>query len=117
MTTPAGITKLDHLLYIQDLKSNRRFLLDTGAEIIIIPPKSTQRNSVSKKTLLATNHTTIQTFGTTAMNINFGMGPTFPWTLEIADVKSPIIGADFLLRFNLSVDLKNCRLIDNNTNM
>ena len=44
------------------------------------------------------------------------MGRNFPWTFEIADVKSPIIGADFLLHFNLPVDLKNRRLIDNNTN-
>ena len=115
-TTLAGNTKLGHLLYIQDLKSNRRFLVDTGAEISVIPPTSTQRNSVSNKTLLAANGTIIQTFGTTALNINFGMGRNFPWTFEIADVKSPIIGADFVLHFNLSVDLKNRCLIDNNTN-
>ena len=71
---------------------------------------------MSNKTLLAANATTIQTFGTTALNINFGMGRNFPWTFEIADVKSPIIGANFLLHFNLSVDLKNRRLIENNTN-
>ena len=37
-TTPAGNTKSGSLLYIQDLKSNRRFLVDTGAEISVIPP-------------------------------------------------------------------------------
>ena len=71
---------------------------------------------MSNKTLPATNGTTIQTFGATALNINFRMGRNFPWTFEIADVKSPIIGADFLLHFNLLVDLKNRPLIDNNTN-
>ena len=71
---------------------------------------------MSNKTLLAAKDTTIQTFGTTALNINFGMERNFPWTFEIADVKSPIIGTDFLLHFNLSVDLKNRRLIDNNAN-
>ena len=54
---------------------------------------------MSNKTLLAANGTTIQTSGTTALNINFGIGRNFPWTFEIADVKSPIIGADFLLHF------------------
>ena len=112
-TTPAGNIKLDRLLYIQDLKSNRRILVDTGAEISVIPPTSIQRTSASNKTLLAANGTTIQTFGTTALNINFGMGRNFLWTFEIADVKSPIIGADFLLHFSLSVDLKNRRFIDN----
>ena len=71
---------------------------------------------MSNKTLLAANGTTIQTFGTTALNIDFGMGWNFLWTFKIADVKLPIFGADFLLHFNLSVDLKNHRLIDNNTN-
>ena len=54
--------------------------------------------------LLAANGSTIQTFGAAALNINFGMGRHFLWTFEIADVKSPIIGADFLLHFNLSVN-------------
>ena len=43
-TTPAGNTKLGRLLYIQDLKSNRRFLVDTGAEISVIPPTSTHKD-------------------------------------------------------------------------
>ena len=116
-TTPAGNTKLGHLLYIHDLKSKRRFLVDTGAEISVIPPTSTQRTSVSNKTLLAANGTIIQTFGTTALNINFGMGRNFLWTFEIAHVKSPIIGADFLLHFNLSVDLKNRCLITTRTHL
>lgn len=67
--------------------------------------------------LLAANGTTIQTFRTSTVNINFGMKQYFPWIFVIADVKSPIIGADFLLHFNLSVDLKNHCLINNNTNM
>ena len=37
-TTSAGNTKSGRLLYIQDLESNRRFLVDTGAEISVIPP-------------------------------------------------------------------------------
>ena len=114
--TPAGNTILGHILSIQDLNSNRRFLVDIGAEISVIPLTSTQRTSMSNKTLLAANGTIIQTFGTTELNINFRIGRNFPWTFEIADAKSPIIGADFFLHFNLSVDLKNRRLLDNNTN-
>ena len=44
------------------------------------------------------------------------MGRNFSRTFEMADIKSPIIGDNFLLHFNLSVDLKNRRLIENNTN-
>ena len=49
VTTPAGNTKVGRLLYIQNLKS-KRFLVDTGAEISVIPPTSTQRTSLSNKT-------------------------------------------------------------------
>ncbi|GFV55514.1 transposon Ty3-I Gag-Pol polyprotein [Trichonephila clavipes] len=40
-------------------------------------------------------------------NLNLGLRrPFFIWTFIIADVSSPIIGADFLKHFNLLIDLK-----------
>ena len=35
----------------------------------------------------------------------------------VADVQKPILGADFLAHFYLSVDLANLRLVDNSTSM
>jgi len=39
------------------------------------------------------------------------------WSFVIADISKPIIGADFLAHFNLMVDLKNRRLIDQVTGL
>uniref|UniRef100_V5GXG5 Retrovirus-related Pol polyprotein n=1 Tax=Anoplophora glabripennis TaxID=217634 RepID=V5GXG5_ANOGL len=39
----------------------------------------------------------------------------FPYVFTIADVTKPIIGADFLAKFGLLVDIKNKKLIDTET--
>ncbi|GFU94079.1 hypothetical protein TNCV_3308321 [Trichonephila clavipes] len=45
--------------------------------------------------------------------LNLGLRRPFIWTFIIADVSSPIIGADFLKHFNLLIDLKKKkRLVD-----
>ncbi|GFU78933.1 hypothetical protein TNCV_307741 [Trichonephila clavipes] len=41
--------------------------------------------------------------------LNLGLRRPFIWTFIIADVSSPIIGADFLKHFNLLIDLKKKR--------
>ena len=45
-----------------------------------------------------------------------GLRRTFWWTVVIADVINPILGADFLKHYDLLVDCKNERLIDGTTN-
>ncbi|GFT94507.1 retrovirus-related Pol polyprotein from transposon opus [Trichonephila clavipes] len=46
-----------------------------------------------------------------------GLRRPFIWTFIIADVSSPIIGADFLKHFNLLIDLKKKRLVDVETSL
>ncbi|GFT38922.1 retrovirus-related Pol polyprotein from transposon 412 [Trichonephila clavipes] len=46
-----------------------------------------------------------------------GLRRPFIWTFIIADVSSPIIGADFLKHFNLLIDLKKKRLMDVETSL
>ncbi|GFT01418.1 retrovirus-related Pol polyprotein from transposon opus [Trichonephila clavipes] len=49
--------------------------------------------------------------------LNLGLRRPFIWTFKIADVSSPIIGADFLKHFNLLIDLKKKRLVDVETSL
>ncbi|GFW72704.1 retrovirus-related Pol polyprotein from transposon opus [Trichonephila clavipes] len=49
--------------------------------------------------------------------LNLGLRRPFIWTFIIADVSSPIIGADFLKHFNLLIDLKKKRLVDVKTSL
>ena len=42
---------------------------------------------------------------------------SLPWIFVIADVNKPLLGADFLHHFHLSVDLNSRKLVDNTTHL
>ena len=51
------------------------------------------------------------------LTLNLGLRRPFQWIFVIADVKNPIIGADFLAHHNLLVDLHHQRLVDSVTQL
>lgn len=65
--------------------------------------------------LSAANGTIIDTFGLKILEIDFNLRRKFVHSFMIASVNRPIIGADFLSKFGLLVDLKNKRLVDSQT--
>lgn len=100
-------------LILFDKSTHMSFLVDTGADISVIPPTSSERqNSPSLFNLVAANNSKIQTFGQRKLIISLGLRRDFPWTFIIADVDKPIIGADFLMHYGLLVDLNGKSLID-----
>ncbi|GFT66539.1 retrovirus-related Pol polyprotein from transposon opus [Trichonephila clavipes] len=91
-------------------KSGQKFLIDSGSEICVIPPSPTMNKSPqSNFSLFAANNTKIPAYGMVRKELNLGLRRPFIWTFIIADVSSPIIGADFLKHFNLLIDLKKKR--------
>ncbi|GFU43272.1 retrovirus-related Pol polyprotein from transposon 17.6 [Trichonephila clavipes] len=60
----------------------------------------------SNFSLFAANNTKIPAYGMVLRELNLGLRRPFIWTFIIADVSSPIIGADFLKHFNILIDLK-----------
>lgn len=107
-------------LFITDSNTNKRFLIDTGADLSLLAPSESERHQpkdVNGLQLFAANGSRIETFGTKTIEVNFGLRRKFTWPFIIADVTRPIIGADFLKHYGLLVDLKNSRLIDTNTNL
>ncbi|CAM0512450.1 unnamed protein product [Fasciola hepatica] len=68
-------------------------------------------------TLQAANTTTIATFGQRTITPDSGLRRSFQWVFIQADVQTPIIGADFLPHFGLTVDLKNRKLVDTTTKL
>ena len=98
---------------VTDRSSGLRFLVDTGAEVSVLPVSWLSRStSPAGPTFQAVNHSTIATFGSTSRTINLGLRQTFSCVFLVADVKHPILGADFLHYFNLLVDVSKGRLID-----
>ena len=107
------------LFHVQDRLSGRHFLVDTGAEVSIIPPSLSDCTSHrhSPFSLQAINNTNISTYGVRSLTLDLGLRRIFCWTFVVADVQKPILGADFLSKFGLLVDVWNCRLSDATTNL
>ena len=105
------------LFYLKDHLSHFHFLVDTGAAVSVIPPSSSDRSHKSSICLQAVNNTPITTFGSRSLTLDLGLRRTFHWVFVIADVGRPILGADFLHHFNLLVDIANCQLLDNVTQL
>ncbi|GFS69565.1 hypothetical protein TNCV_3894241 [Trichonephila clavipes] len=103
-------------LFLLDRKSGQKFLIDSGSEICVIPPSPTMNKLPQSNLLFAANNTKIPAYGMVRKELNLGLRRPFIWTFIIADVSSPIIGADFLKHFNLLIDLKK-RLVDVETSL
>ena len=118
MATSVTGQQPSRLFYVTDSVTGLRFLVDTGAEISVIPPsatgRKTQKDSLS---LQAVNSTPIATYGTQLLTLNIGLRRKFQWIFIIADVKNPILGADFLRHYSLLVDLNHNRLVDGITQL
>lgn len=67
--------------------------------------------------LYAANGSRIATYGTEIYKPTFGLRRSFPWRFILADVTSPILGADFLKHYGLMVDLQGKCLVDRMTNI
>ena len=104
-------------LFVTDQVSKQSFLIDTGADISVYPARLAPRRPVDDITLFAANGTQIKTYGFMSLSLNFRLRRDFRWRFIVADVTHPIVGADFLSFFGLMPDLKNGRLLDNNTGL
>ena len=104
-------------LFIADRKSGIRFLVDTGAEVSVLPAAPEDRKRESPIQLTAANRSSIKTYGTRLVNVDLSLRRQFTHTFIVADVSNAIIGADFLIHFNLIVDLKGRRLVDGTTRL
>ena len=117
MATGVSGLSQSRLFYIHDQSSSLHFLIDTGAEVSIIPPSFSDRRNPQGLTLHAANNTSIHTYGTRTLSLDLGLHHVFRWIFLIADVKMPIIGSDFLSHHGLIVDVNKKQLLDNTTNL
>ena len=105
------------LFYITDTSTGLRFLVDTGAQVSVVPPPADRKRLQSGLNLQAVNDTPIRTYGTRSLTLNLGLRRTFLWVFVIAETTTPILGADFLRHFQLLVDLRHNLLTDTSTNL
>lgn len=114
-----GVYNKNNRLCVHDRDTHERFLVDTGAEISVLAatPKSRKNNIENACQLFAANNTPIKTYGEKTLRLNFGLRRSFTWTFIVADVKTSIIGADFLRHYKLLVDLHKKKLVDTITEL
>ena len=115
-TNVAGQPPKGRLFYIKDHINSLRFLADTGAEVSIVPPSSTECSAnQGTSPLQAVNGSSITTFGVRSLTLDLGLSRTFQWVFVIADIPRPVISADFLSHFGLHVDIRHRTLWDSTT--
>lgn len=92
--------------------------MDSGADVSIIPFTTARGEcKLSQYKLYAANGTEIPTYGIQMLTLDLGLRRPFQWPFIIAKVSKGIIGADFLNKFHLLIDLFHQKLIDGVTNL
>jgi hypothetical protein len=111
--SPTDSNTQEYRLHVLDKRSRRYFLMDCGSSISVIPTSFVNHHVKSGLLkLCAANTTEIDTYGEKNLKLHLNLRTSFKWNFVIANLRSPIIGADFLSRYGLLIDLKNHRLID-----
>ncbi|GFU69855.1 retrovirus-related Pol polyprotein from transposon 297 [Trichonephila clavipes] len=105
-------------LYLSDRTSRSKYLIDTGADVSVIPLTTASKDlpPVSLQ-LFAANGTVISTYGQKLVTLDLGLRWVFKWPFIIAAVSQPIIGADFLRQYGLLVDICHDFLLDSLTKL
>ena len=94
---------------IWDNLGKRAFLVDSGADISVLPASQRDRGRCSTP-LLAANGTAIKTFGNRTVDLCFGsFRVRHPFC--VADVSKPLLGSDFFKNNGLMIDLRGQRLV------
>ncbi|KMQ86124.1 gag-pol polyprotein, partial [Lasius niger] len=104
-------------LIVFDKSSGLNFLIDTGADVSLIPKELVSKAQVSSFKLYAANGTKINTYGSKTLILNFGLRRVFKWKFCVANLQKPILGADFLSHYIILVDIKNKRLLNSVTGL
>lgn len=112
-----GSANHSRLFFIMDRTTHTRFLVDTGAEVSVLPHNPKLKAHPTSVNLQAVNASPIKTYGERSLTLDLGLRRVFRWVFVVADLPTPIIGADFLRHFNLLVDVKHQRLIDSSTSL
>lgn len=92
-------------LLITDKATGMRFLIDTGADVSVIPNRHAyKRVKCTNFKLYAANVSIIDTYGDHLLCLNLGFRRPYKWRFVVANVSNPIIGADFLRHHKLLID-------------
>jgi transposase InsO family protein len=114
-TTRSNQAKPRTRLSITDPATKISFLIDTGADVSVLPKAYALAPQDTITYLSAANGTPIFTYGYKTLNLNLGLHRNFQWNFAVAKITGAIIGSDFLHHYHLLPDLRQRELIDGNS--
>ena len=82
----------------------RPFLVDSGADVSVYPASPSTLSGRASGSLHAANGSTINTYGSLDLLLNFG-ALKVSHSFLLAEVSKPILGSDFFIRHRLLIDL------------
>ena len=98
---------------VRDRNSGTVFLVDSGAEVSVLPAPQNDRKLRNRSGhLVAANGTRIATWGTRKVKVQFGHSQPIWHEFILADVREPILGADFFVATRLFIDLHGKQLVN-----
>ncbi|XP_066978987.1 uncharacterized protein [Macrobrachium rosenbergii] len=109
--TPRGPAPVG--FYLRDTISGRMMLIDIGAMwSVFLPSREDCRRSPDLvASLTAANGSPILSYSTKLLSISM-LGRRYRWKFIVTDVRTPLLGADFLAHFGLAVDIGCKCLLD-----
>ena len=97
---------------------NAKFLIDTGADVSVLPPQYKNKAFPFDIELKAANSSVVKTHGCVATEITIAnLKRNYYVRFIVADVVVPILGADFFREHGLLIDVAKQCLIDPKTDM
>lgn len=93
-----------HHLFIINWTTNVSFLVYTGSGVSVLPANNHQKLNAPVQMLLVANSLHIDAYGQQTISLEFKLRK-FTWTFLLANLSTPILGADFLYYFELVSDL------------
>lgn len=111
----SGCSNRCQLMYVTDT-SGRRYLVDSGSEVSLLPPGPSPPPPIQTPVLRAANGSTIAVYDAGRdVRVDLGLGRVYEFKFLVAAVTTAIIGADFLREFGLVLDMQKRRLVDSTT--
>ncbi|GFS73709.1 transposon Ty3-I Gag-Pol polyprotein [Nephila pilipes] len=101
--------EFNYRLFVFDKKTGIKYLVDSSADMSLIPALCGDK-VIGDFKLYAANGTEIPCFGHKTLTLDLGLRRDFQLPFIIAKVNKGILGADFLNRFNLLIDIKNKKI-------
>ena len=121
-STAASGSALQLLAAFRTANFSIDFLIDTGSSISLLPVSMAKLLNCllapSPICLKAADGRSLVVQGQTHLKLtNASLRRSFIWVFVVADVSKPILGADFLSHFRISVDCFKRTIIDTNTKL